>query len=861
MSSVDDHYPPQLLDDYLSQALDDNALRATSVRTDSLRARHLLVQESVGPGVSLDDLLRAARGEIEVPRGFNPSRVNLNGFKDLVRVLAMQQILPDDVADSFALCELLLSLIDPARVPRPQQGFHAQLAYALGKFDHAHALLDRYPKVDEIIRLTLQLDLANPFIRAGDPDQTSWLRRFDSLLGAGLELTDTEDAAPFNRLDAAPPPAVQHETRISVIVTCFEPTADLPAAVRSLSRQSWSNIEILVVDDGSRTDPGPVLEQCLALDERVRVIRLPVNVGTYGARNRAFDEATGDFITFLDSDDWAHPRRLEKQVQPLLSEDSLVATTCQALRVTEMLELTEPGRSPFTLGPASLMFRKDAALARLGYIDPIRGSADNEYLRRMVAVFGDNSLLRLRERLVVYRQRRGSLSRADFRGSLWIHPARYAYRSAYTLYHEDIRAGRTEPYLPKNPVHRQFPAPSHLVRADRAPASAEYDVVFAGDWRRFHGVQREMVEEMQMLSRQGLRVGVLQMATFRWMTSERLWVCLPVQRLINRGSVSYCLSTDQTSSALVLIRDPSILQFPRHQPPGVTAKLTAIVASEAPSALDGSDSRYVPQACTAAARELFGAPTVWIPQDQKVRHALEMSGLSQPELASFELPGVIDPREWRVERTGFRADVPVVGRHSRDSSTAWPRERETLFQVYPDSSDTDIRVLGGARSALEILGDAALPSNWLVYDYDEIDVRSFLYQLDFWVYFSDPAEGEALNREVLEALASGCVVILPHRFEETFGDAALYRHPTEVKETVQTYHRQRALFLAQSRRGRARVIELFDPSTYLKQTSTLLERSSPATGPQNEPAGVLPAGTGSQTSSEDGIEERSRSRT
>jgi glycosyltransferase involved in cell wall biosynthesis len=859
MTSVGDHYPPRLLDDYLAQALDDNALRATSVRTESLSARHLLVHESVGPGVSLEDLLRAARGEIEVLGLFNPSRANLNGLMDLARVLAMQQILPDDVADSFALCELTLSLFGPARVPKPQQGFHAQLAYALGKFDHAHALLDRYPRVDEIIRLTLQLDLANPFIHSGGLDSTSWLHRFDSLLDAGLELTDTPDALPFNRLDVAPPPTVRDETRISVIVTCFEPTADLVAAVRSLSRQSWSNIEILVVDDGSRTDPGPLLEQCLTLDERVRAIRLPVNGGTYVARNLAFDQATGDFITFLDSDDWAHPRRLEKQVQPLLSEDSLVATTCRSLKVTEMLELTEPGRKPFTLGPASLMFRKDAALARLGYIDPIRGSADNEYLRRMVAVFGDDSLLRIREPLVVYRQRPGSLSRADFRGSVWIHPARYAYRSAYTLYHEDIRASRADPYLPKNPPRRRFPAPSHLATADRARARAEYDVVFAGDWRRFDGVQREMVEEIQVLSRQGLRVGVLQMATYRWMTSERLWVCLPVQRLINRGIVSYCLSTDETNSALLMTRDPSILQFPRHQPPGVTTKLTAIVASEAPSALDGSDSRYVPQACTAAAGQLFGAPTVWIPQDHKVRHALEMSGLSQPEVASFELPGVIDPRQWRVGRTGFRAGAPVVGRHSRDSSTAWPRNREALLQVYPDSRDADIRVMGGARAAREILGDAALPSNWLVYDHDEIDVKSFLYQLDFWVYFSDPAEGEALNREILEALASGCVVILPHSFEEAFGDAALYRHPTEVKETVQTYHRRRARFLDQSRRGRSRVFELFDPATYLKQTSSLLKRSYPTTGPQNEPSGVLPAET--QTSSEDRIEERSRSRT
>ena len=832
-----DHYPPQLLEHYLSQALDSNALRATSVRTGSVAARHLLVHESVGPGVSLEDLVRAARGGaagIEAAGLF--SRNNKpNRFEELVRAIAQQQILAEDMADSFALCELILALFGPERVARAQQGFHAQLAYALGEFDHAHALLDRYPNVDEITRLTLQLDLANPFIRPGNPDPTSWLRRFDSLLGAGLELTNTPDSAPFNRLDAAPPPEVRDEARISVIVTCFEPTADLPAAIRSLSRQSWSNIEVLVVDDGSRTDPAPVLEQCVALDDRVRVIRLPANVGTYRARNLALDEATGDFITFLDSDDWAHPRRLERQVQPLLSEDSLVATTCQALRATENLELTEPARSPFTLGPASLMFRKDAVLERLGYIDPLRRSADNEYLRRMVAAFGDNSLLRIRERLVLYRQRPGSLSRADFRGSLWIHPARYAYRSAYTLFHEDIRTGRADPYLPKNPSGRPFPAPLYLASSDQAPASAEYDVVFAGDWRRFDGNQREMCEEMKLLSRQGLRVGVLQMTNFRWMTSERLWVCFPVQRLINRGIVSYCLSTDEIKSSLLLIRDPSVLQFPPYRRSGVTPKLTVIVASEAPSALDGSEAIYVPQACTAAASEGFGAPVLWIPQDHKVRRALELSGQPQPELAAFEMPGVIDPRRWRVERTGFRADAPVVGRHSRDSSTAWPQDREVLLQIYPDSPDIDIRMLGPARAALEVLGDEALPSNWLVYDDDEIDVGSFLFQLDFWVYFPNSAAGEAMNREILEALASGCVVILPHSFAETFGDAAVYAHPAEVEETIRTYREHPELFLDQSRRGRTKVSELSDPVTYLDQTSALLERASPASRPRKEP--------------------------
>ena len=70
--------------------------------------------------------------------------------------------------------------------------------------------------------------------------------------------------------------------------------------------------------------------------------------------------------------------------------------------------------------------------------------------------------------------------------------------------------------------------------------------------------------------------------------------------------------------------------------------------------------------------------------------------------------------------------------------------------------------MGGAKSAQALLAKPELPANWLVYDYDEVSVRSFLFQIDFYVYFPHPRMIEAFGRAILEALASGCVVILPH---------------------------------------------------------------------------------------------------
>jgi glycosyltransferase involved in cell wall biosynthesis len=69
------------------------------------------------------------------------------------------------------------------------------------------------------------------------------------------------------------------------------------------------------------------------------------NGGTYVARNAGLDAATGDFVTFQDSDDWSHPLRLERQVAPLLADEAIFSTTSTGMRVTPDLVLTRPASS------------------------------------------------------------------------------------------------------------------------------------------------------------------------------------------------------------------------------------------------------------------------------------------------------------------------------------------------------------------------------------------------------------------------------------------------------------------------------------------------------------------------------------
>jgi len=196
------------------------------------------------------------------------------------------------------------------------------------------------------------------------------------------------------------------------------------------------------------------------------------------------------------------------------------------------------------------------------------------------------------------------------------------------------------------------------------------------------------------------------------------------------------------------------------------------------------------------------------------------------ELSELDLRPVIDPEVWCLERSGFRAALPIVGFHYDAERAKWPKRRDALLQVYPDSPEIDVRIMGGRESARALLGSTALPSNWMAYEHDEVSIRSFLFQIDFWAYFPHPAWTEGYDQAIVEALAAGCVVILPHQFRQIFGDAAVYRCPSEVQETISSYHSNPELFAQQSMLAQQRVRTMFGQRQYSELISTLLPSSS-----------------------------------
>jgi len=96
--------------------------------------------------------------------------------------------------------------------------------------------------------------------------------------------------------------------RVSVVIPCFNSGATIGQTVASVQAQTWSEVEIIVVDDGS-TDPTTIaLLDALA---GIRLVRQK-NAGLSAARNAGFSVATGEFFLPLDADDWLEANAIEE---------------------------------------------------------------------------------------------------------------------------------------------------------------------------------------------------------------------------------------------------------------------------------------------------------------------------------------------------------------------------------------------------------------------------------------------------------------------------------------------------------------------------------------------------------------------
>jgi glycosyltransferase involved in cell wall biosynthesis len=186
-------------------------------------------------------------------------------------------------------------------------------------------------------------------------------------------------------------------------------------SLASLRSQSWAEIEVIVVDDGSSAPNRAEIERLGAADPRVRFIGLPRNQGPYVGRNMGIAAARGAYIAIQDADDVSHPERLAYQVALLEAHPEAQATASEHLRVDQGARLQfQPGFGALADGTMSTLYRR-AVFDRLGFFAPVRSRGDVEFRARIRQALGPEAYRETHCPLVVCLGDAGTLSQATKR--------------------------------------------------------------------------------------------------------------------------------------------------------------------------------------------------------------------------------------------------------------------------------------------------------------------------------------------------------------------------------------------------------------------------------------------------------------
>lgn len=113
---------------------------------------------------------------------------------------------------------------------------------------------------------------------------------------------------------------------VSVIIPCYNQGQYLSRAISSLQVQTLQDWEAIIVDDGSTDNSWQIANELAKTDARIKIYHKE-NGGSGSARNMGLDNASGEFIQFLDADDMLHPEKLEVQVRQMRESNAELSYT------------------------------------------------------------------------------------------------------------------------------------------------------------------------------------------------------------------------------------------------------------------------------------------------------------------------------------------------------------------------------------------------------------------------------------------------------------------------------------------------------------------------------------------------------
>ncbi len=227
-------------------------------------------------------------------------------------------------------------------------------------------------------------------------------------------------------MSTLPPP------RLSVLLPFYNAAATLPATLDSIQAQSFTDFELIAVDDGSSDASAAIVAARAGNDGRIRLLQ-PGRQGVVGAMNSALAAARAPLCARMDADDLMAPQRLERQYALLQREPRLAAVGTQVRLFPD--ELVQGGFNEYIrwqngcvssediadeiyvelpIAHPSLMFRRDIVRALGGYRD---GPFPEDYELLLRLHHGGHAMGKVEEVLLHWRESPGRLTRTDPRYS------------------------------------------------------------------------------------------------------------------------------------------------------------------------------------------------------------------------------------------------------------------------------------------------------------------------------------------------------------------------------------------------------------------------------------------------------------
>ena len=614
--------------------------------------------------------------------------------------------------------------------------------------------------------------------------------------------------------------------QLTIIMFVFNNEETVGIAIKSIINQVFNDFELLIVDDGSSDSTCRQIRKYKNKDRRIRLIRSGKNLGPYVARNVALNIARGKYVTCHHAGSWAHPEKIGIQVAHLENHPEFIANKTQFALVDDNLRFYwpgEPGRF-IKLNLNSLMFRRIVVMEELGCWDTSRMGPEEELILRMRKKFGEECIARLETGPVTLVNRQYAAV-SEYFGIVnreYSNPVLREYFDSFSFF---VKSGGAFKYDPGSEgLHYPVPEPLWPVREGEKGGRRHFDVILASDFRLSGGTNSSNAEQIKAQKKAGLKTGLVQINRIDLNTTEGMNEKIRVE--IDGDRVQMVVFGEKIDCDLLVVRHPPVLQDYQEFVPDIRPEHVFVVINTSPlrDYSESGERVYDFRQCSENLKKYFGKAGLWGPIGPLVRDAVlkEDNIGSIITLSENNWHNIINDEEWYSAASCCTGKVPVIGRHTRDQYVKWPENREDLLAVYPDDDRFKVKILGGAKTAEDMLG--RIPDNWEVFPFGSVSARQFLSEIDFCVYFHHKDLVEAFGRTPLEAMAAGVPVILPEHFRILFKDAAIYAQPAEVQDIVLKLFRDPRLYLEQVEKARQFIRENFSYAQHINRIRPFVKR-------------------------------------